>query len=129
MLGGTFCLTFFLAGQSAIQPLPRQNLPTILPPAILATTPGWQLSPPTLPDIDLRLIELQALIGHYHRLCDALLEMEYEHELNLVDAGSDHPDKGRGQKRIALVRERKEIIRLKIEDVRALLKKEDRKAP
>jgi hypothetical protein len=82
------------------------------------------------PDIDLRVVELQALVSHYQRICEMLLELEFEHEMTVIDTGADHPEKNRGIKRLDLLKRRKAEIGRKIEAIRAEIREsEGKKTP
>lgn len=82
------------------------------------------------PDIDLRVVELQALVNHYQRICEMLLELEFEHEMTVIDTGSDHPEKNRGIKRLDLLKRRKAEIARKIQAIRAEIREsEGKKTP
>jgi len=114
---------------------PKRLTGTIPAPANVALESPVVLPalPPTTslpPDIDLRVVELQALVGHYQRMCDMLLELEFEHEMTVIDTGADHPEKNRGIKRLEVLTRRKAEIGRKIEIIRADLREsEGKKTP
>ena len=94
------------------------------------TPPAIGQNPFLPPDIDLRVVELQALVSHYQRLCDTLLELEFEHEMSVIETGADHPEKNRGIQRLETLRRRKSEVGKKIEAIRAEIRgPENRKAP
>lgn len=98
-------------------PAPSMALEVLNPPG--ASTRNPPLGPP--PDIDLRMVELQALVSHYQRLCDTLLELEFEYEMAVIETGPDHPEKNRGIKRLEVLTRRKEETRKKIYSLRGEL--------
>ena len=82
------------------------------------------------PDIDLRVVEFQSLVSHYQRICEMLLELEFEHEMTVIDTGADHPEKNRGIKRLDLLKRRKAEIARKIQAIRAEIREsEGKKTP
>lgn len=114
---------------------PKRIVGTIPAPATVAPEsqvilPAVPHTPSLPPDIDLRVVELQALVGHYQRICEMLLELEFEHAMTVIDTGADHPEKNRGIKRLDVLARRKVEIGRKIEAIRAEIREsEDKKTP
>jgi hypothetical protein len=136
MLCPFFCFIFMANGQE----IPKATFPKRTEATIVAPEGGFSqgsgTSLPPLPqginyppDIDLRVVELASLVGHYQRLCDYLLELELEHEMALIDTGADHPEKNRGIRRIEVLKKRKVQTRSMIEEIRSVLPKDERKFP
>lgn len=122
-----FCSLMLISQEAPKSAVPKRPGTTIPAPGMAlegSTSPGAPTRNPLLgppPDIDLRMVELQALVNHYQRLCDTLLELEFEYEMAIIDTGPDHPEKNRGIKRLEVLTRRKEETRKKIYSLRGEL--------
>lgn len=136
MVGATLFSFLMIFSQEATKsPIPKRPGTTIVAPGMAweAATPSGaptrNIPPGPPPDIDLRMVELQTLVNHYQRLCETLLELEFEYEMAIIDTGPDHPEKNRGIKRLELLMRRKDDTRKKIDSLRKQLQQGEQRNP